>query len=140
MKGKILSFLGLLLFIVLCVTGWIQEIIKVFVWLFNLKLNTPDISIFGLILVKYGTWLITFTSIDIIFKTLGLSNGKTMKLAYFILSTMISFGLSWVVMNIEKNLSIIAIIIGCFICISILIGIIWLIIDRLDSLRMKGAK
>ena len=55
MKGKISAFVGLIVLIFLCTSGLIEPITKVFVWLITIDSNSPDISIFGQLVAKYGT-------------------------------------------------------------------------------------
>lgn len=112
MKGKISAFVGLIVLIFLCTSGLIEPITKVFVWLITIDSNSPDISIFGQLVAKYGTWIITYSLVGVLFKALGWVNSTAMKILYFILSTIISFLLSWLIMIFENYLLVIAIVIG----------------------------
>ena len=112
MKGKISAFIGLIVLIFLCTSGLIEPITKVFVWLITIDSNSQSISIFGQLVAKYGTWIITYSLVGVLFNAFGCFNSTAMKIVYFILSTIISFLLSWVMMILETYLLVIAIVIG----------------------------
>ena len=112
MKGKLASLIALVITIFIFTSGLIEPITKVIVWLVTLQFNSPDISIFGQLVAKYGTWLITYALVGTIFNALGWFNSSAMKLVYFVASTIISFLLSWVIMLLENYMWIIAIIVG----------------------------
>ena len=119
MKGKISAFAGLIVLIFLCTSGLIEPITKVFVWLITIDSNSPDISIFGQLVAKYGTWIITYSLVGVLFNALGWFNSTAMKILYFILSTIISFLLSWGIMILEKYLLVITIGIGILLIIGL---------------------
>ena len=130
MKGKINAFIGLIILIFLCTSGLIEPITKVFVWLITIDSNSPDISIFGKLVAKYGTWIITYSLVGILFRSLGWFNSTAMKIVYFILSTIISFLLSWLIMVLENYLWIIAIIIGVLLVVGLGVFITLLIYNK----------
>lgn len=130
MKGKISAFIGLIILIFLCTSGLIEPITKVFVWLITIDSNSPDISIFGQLVAKYGTWIITYSLVGILFRSLGWFNSTAMKIVYFILSTIISFLLSWLIMVLENYLWIIAIIIGVLLVVGLGVFITLLIYNK----------
>ena len=130
MKGKISAFIGLIILIFLCTSGLIEPITKVFVWLITIDSNSPDISIFGQLVAKYGTWIITYSLVGILFRLLGWFNSTAMKIVYFILSTIISFLLSWLIMVLENYLWIIAIIIGVLLVVGLGVFITLLIYNK----------
>lgn len=119
MRGKISAFIGLIVLIFLCTSGLIEPITKVFVWLITIDSNSPDISIFGQLVAKYGTWIITYSLVGVLFNALGWFNSTAMKIVYFILSTIISFLLSWGIMILENYLLVIAIVIGVLLIIGL---------------------
>ena len=119
MKGKISAVVGLIVLIFLCTSGLIEPITKVFVWLITIDSNSPDISIFGQLVAKYGSWIITYLLVGVLFNVLGWFNSTAMKIVYFILSTIISFLLSWVIMILENYLLVIAIVIGILLTIGL---------------------
>lgn len=130
MRRTISSIIALAILIFICTGGLIEPITKVFVWLITLNYNSPDISIFGQLVAKYGTWLITYALVGVLFNALGWFNSGAMKIVYFIISTIISFLLSWLIMVFEKYLLIIAIVIGVVMLIMIGIAVTLLIIGR----------
>lgn len=130
MKKNLASFIALILLIFLCTSGLIEPITKVFVWLITLQFNSPDISIFGQLVAKYGTWIITYIVVGYIFNNLGWFNSTAMKIVYFIISTIISFLLSWLIMVLENYLWIIAIVIGVVLLILIGVKVTILIIKK----------
>ena len=64
----------------------------------------------GEIFVKVATFAITYTVVGIIFNTIGWFDSDIMKIVYFIISTLISFALCYVVMIFETHLLLFAII------------------------------
>ena len=135
MKGKIISIFLLIAFIFVCTSGLIEAITTVAVWLITLNLNAPTISILGQLLVKYGTWVITFDLVRKLFKAFGWYDSDAMKIVYAVISAIISFALSWVIMVFEQYMWIIAIIVG-----SILIALIALTIALYVVNKRKEAK
>lgn len=122
MKKTLGLFIGLIVLIFICTSGLIEPITKVFVWLITLQFNSPDISLFGQLVAKYGTWIITYSVVGYIFNLLDWFNSTAMKIVYFIISTIISFLLSWLIMVLENYLWIIAIVVG--VVLLIVIGVI----------------
>lgn len=138
MRGKISALIGLIVLIFLCTCGLIEPITKVFVWLITIDSNSPDISIFGQLVAKYGTWIITYLLVGELFNVLGWFNSTTMKIVYFILSTIISFLLSWIIMILENYLLEIAIVIGILLIIGL--GILITIFIYNKNKRVEGSK
>ncbi|MBO4540777.1 MAG: hypothetical protein J5736_02250 [Bacilli bacterium] len=112
MKAKIASIVALFVVIFVFTSGLIEPITNVFVWLITLNFNSPDVSVFGQLVAKYGTWIITYALVGSIFGFLGWFNRDAMKIVYFIISTIVSFLLSWLIMALEKHLLVIAIVVG----------------------------
>lgn len=130
MKKTLAAICGLAILIFICTSGLIEPITKVFVWLITLQHNSPNISVFGQLVAKYGTWIITYSLVGILFSSLGWFNSGAMKIVYFIVSTIISFLLSWLIMIFEQYLWIIAIIIGCLLLVMIGTMIVMLAVNR----------
>ena len=130
MRGKISALIGLIVLIILCTCGLIEQITKVFFWLITIDSNSPDISIFGQLVTKYGTWIITYSLVGVLFNALGWFNSTVMKIVYFILSTIISFLLSWIIMILERYLLVIAIVIGILLIIVLSILITLFIFNK----------
>ena len=124
MKGRLLAILAFGLVIFVITSGLFDSITKVAVWLVTLDMNAPTISIVGQLIVKYGTWIITFLLVGSLFELLGCFNSKVMSIIYVILSTVISFLLSWLVMLIEQYLLFIVIAIVVLLTVSIVIIIL----------------
>lgn len=133
MRGKISALIGLIVLIFLYTSGLIDPITKVFVWLITIDSNSPSISIFVQLVAKFGTWIITYSLVGVLFNALGWFNSTAMKIAYFILSTIISFLLSWVIMILENYLLVIAIVIGILLIIGLDILITLFICNKKKS-------
>lgn len=82
------------------------------------------------------TWIVTFSSVGIIFKSLNWFNSDAMKLVYFVVSTLISFALSNVVMILEQYAVYIAI--GLGLIILILASIITILYVKSKKKDDKG--
>ena len=111
MKDRIIGFLISIAVIFIITSGLFTEIAKTAVWLVTLNFEAPEISIPGQLIVKYGTWIATFTLVHFIFDLFGWFNSKLMKIVYATLSIVISFSLSWLIMVLEKYQTIIMIIV-----------------------------
>ncbi len=130
MKGKLFALIGLIALIIVCTSGLIKPVTEVFIWLITLNYNTPNISIFGQLIAKYGTWIITFSLVGALFKKLEWFNSSAMKIVYFIISTIISFVLSWVIMFFEEYFLIIAIVVGVVLVVIIGAFITLVVLNR----------
>lgn len=136
MKNKIAGIIGLVVVIFLFTSGLFEWCTNVFVWLITLNYSSPTISVFGQLFVKYSTWIITFTTVGIIFKRLNWFDSDAMKLVYFVVSTLISFALSYVVMILEQYAVYIAI--GLGLIILILASIITILYVKSKKKDDKG--
>ena len=132
-RVKIASFVALAVLVFLCTSGLIDPITKVFVWLITLNFTSPDASVFGQLVAKYGTWIITYGLVGSIFGFLGWFNRDAMKIVYFIISTIISFLLSWLIMTLEKYLLVIAIVVGSLLVLAAIGLAAFLIIRKKKS-------
>lgn len=103
---------GLLIIIAVLSFGWYEHILRFFTWLVMLNYTPSSISLAGDIFVRLATFGISFAAVGAVFSGLGWFDRGTMKAAYFILSTLISFGLSWIVMVFETHIRTILIILG----------------------------
>ena len=136
MKNKIAGIIGLVAVIFLFTSGLFEWCTNVFVWLITLNYSSPTISVFGQLFVKYSTWIITFTTVGMIFKHLNWFDSDAMKLVYFVVSTLISFALSYVVMILEQYAVYIAI--GLGLIILILASIITILYVKSKEKDDKG--
>lgn len=132
------SILGLAVLIFICTSGLVEPVTKVFIWLITLQYNSPDISLFGQLVAKYGTWIITYSLVGMLFNALGWFNGGAMKIVYFIISTILSFLLSWIIMVFEKYLWIIAIVVGCLLLLMVGALITMFIVNRGKAQNVNG--
>ena len=129
------AIVGLVALVFICTSGLFEPITKVFVWFITLNFNAPTVSIMGQLVAKHGTWIVTYSLVGKLFKELGWFNSDAMKIIYFIISTIISFLLLWLIMILENYLWIIAIVIG-----SLLVCFIILIITLHFINKKKGTE
>ena len=121
MKAKIASIMAFFIVLFLFTSGIFQFCTEVFVWLITLNAKSSTISKAGELFVKYSTWLITYTIVGFIFKKLKWFDSDAMKIVYFVISTLISFALSYVIMIFEKYILWIALGILIMIVIAVVI-------------------
>ncbi len=138
MKKKILSIIAFFVVIFVFTSGLFETVTNVIVWLVTLNFSSPDISIFGQLVVKYGTWLITFSLVGIIFKVLGFFNSDAMKIVYFIISSIISFLFSWLFFVLEQYMLIISIILGSLLGLIIVSYLSILVLYHLKEKKKGG--
>lgn len=109
---KFLSWLsGIIILILLC-SGIFADIVKFFAWLFTLQYSQPETSIAGGIIVRILTFAVSYTLVGLLFNNLGWFDSNAMKIAYFVISTIISFVLAYIIWTIEKYILIIGIVLG----------------------------
>ena len=99
------AILGIL---ILCFLG---PIIKLTGWLLTLQMTQSPVSTAGDIFVTIATWAISFSLVGAVFNALRWFDSGVMKFAYFATSTLVSFGLCYVVMLVERHIVTIAIVI-----------------------------
>ena len=107
--GSIIS--GIVILLLLC-SGIFTDVLKFFAWRFTLQYSQPDTSIAGGIIVRILTFAVSYGLVGLIFNSLGWFNSKAMSITYFVISTLLGFALSYVVMIIEKYIVIIGIVLG----------------------------
>ena len=112
---KKLSGLVFLIFIWIAASnGWVEPIVNffsdIFIWLFTLSMTQSSVSIAGEIFVKVATFAISYSVVGAIFRAIGWFDSDIMKIAYFVISTIVSFVLCYIVMIFETHLLLIAII------------------------------
>jgi len=95
------------------------------IWLFTLNETQSSVSIIGEIFVKIATFGITYSLVGFIFNSLGFFNSGIMKFAYFVISTLLSFGLCYVVVLIEKHILTIAIVLLVLLITSLMGWFVW---------------
>lgn len=124
-----LSGLILLIFILIAASnGWIEPIINffsdIFIWLITLSMTQSSVSIAGEIFVKVATFAVSYATVGAIFRAIGWFDSNIMKIAYFVISTIVSFVLCYIVMIFETHLLLIAIIAGVLLITGIAVCIL----------------
>lgn len=122
MKSKIAGILALIIFVFFITSGLFEGIMNFFVWLVTLNATQSSISAAGEIFVKIASFVVSYTAVGILFNAIGWFNSDAMKLVYFIVSTLVSFALCYVVMLLETYLLYIAI--GLGVLLLLIIGFI----------------
>ena len=129
MKKAFGGIITLIIFVFLCTSGLFEAITNFFVWLVTLNMTQSSVSTVGEIFVKVATFAIAYTVVGIIFNAIGWFDSDVMKIVYFIVSTLVSFVLCYVVMLLETHLLIIAIVAG-----SIIVALVgWFIFQTIRS-------
>ena len=118
MKEKII---GVIVFIFLAASGWLERITSFFVWLVTLNATDTTISAISEAFVKIATFAISYFLVGLIFNCLKLFNSTLMRVAYFAISTLISFALCFLIMLIEQYITIIAVILFLVIVMTFII-------------------
>ena len=127
---KVLGFLlGLALIAFLC-SELFTNSVKFFLWLFTLQYSQPETTIVGGILVRILTFIVSFSTVGAVFGAFGWFNSKLMKVAYFIVSTIVGFATAYVVWQIEKHILIVGIILGVIALLAIAFIIVLAIVDK----------
>lgn len=134
MKKEIAGIISSIVLLLLLCSGAFANIIRFFAWLFTLQYSAPETSVAGGIVVRVLTFLASYGLVGLIFNALGWFNNKIMSIAYFIISTLLGFALSYVVWMTEQYILIIGIVLGAVVvCI-----IVFLIVNQI--LKNKKAK
>jgi hypothetical protein len=112
---QIKSALGAILLLILIATGvfgylleFAGDFIKFILWLFQLSLTDFGLSPFVEILVKAFTFILSYALVGLIFNLLGFFNSKIMSFAYFVVSTLVWFGISATIMFFQENIIVIS--------------------------------
>lgn len=108
------------------ITGFIniyEWIVNILIWLFTLNMTQSNVSMTGEIFVRIATFVVSYGAVGYIFNAIGLFDSKAMKFVYFVISTIVSFALCYVIMLIETYLLHIAIALGLLLVMGILISL-----------------
>ena len=124
MNAILSGLTDLVVLMITVISRLFEKAVTFLIWLVKLDLTKNSVSIFGEVVVKVATFAITYTVVGWIFKALGWFNSKAMKLAYAIISTMISFGLCFAVSLLEKHYIIGSIVGGV---VLVMFGVIYLL-------------
>lgn len=130
MKGRIAAIIVFLLFIFIFTSGLFEGIFNFLTWLVTLNMTQSNISMAGEIFVKIATWIISYTVVGMIFHALGWFDSDAMKFVYFVISTLVSFILCYIVMLLETYLLYIVIGLGFLLAIVIVLAIVLYIRHR----------
>ena len=122
-------FIGVAM-MVLLLSGGFAKLYQFFGWLFLLQYSQADISVGGQIFVRIATFLLAYSIVGLIFHFIGFFNGKVMSAGYFILSTLIGFGLNYIVMLIESHIKIVLMVMGALLGALIVFFIVLFIVKR----------
>ncbi|CCV65548.1 putative integral membrane protein [Paracholeplasma brassicae] len=109
------SIIGGIILLILIATGVFSvlldltsEFIKLTLWIFQLSLTDFGLSPSIEIIVKSLTFILSYALVGIIFSAIRLFNSDVMKYAYFVVSTMIGFALSALIMFLQEHIIIIS--------------------------------
>lgn len=116
--------------IFLLASGAFTKVAEFGSWLFILQYSGPETSIFGEIIVRVLTFVVTFGLVRIIFDAFGWFNSDAMHIAYWIISTVVSFILAYIVWTIEQYLLVIGIVLAVIAILIILFFLMRLIISK----------
>lgn len=130
MKGRIAAIIVFLLFIFIFTSGLFEGIFNFLTWLVTLNMTQSNISMAGEIFVKIAAWIISYTVVGMIFHALGWFDSDAMKFVYFVISTLVSFALCYIVMLLETYLLYIVIGLGVLLAIVIILAIVLYIRHR----------
>ena len=127
MKKALSGLITLVIIVFLFTSGLIEPLTKFFVWLVTLNMTQSSVSIAGEIFVKIAAFVISYATVGAIFNAIGWFNSSVMKVVYFIVSTLVSFALCWLVMIFETHLLLISIIAGALLIIALAVFIVLLV-------------
>lgn len=109
------SMIGGIIILILIATGVFSvlldltsEFIKLTLWIFQLSLTDFGLSPIVEIGIKSLTFVLSYALVGIIFNALGFFDSDIMKFVYFVVSTLIGFALSALIMFLQENIIIIS--------------------------------
>lgn len=139
MKKVLGILLGLVLIAFLC-SDLFANSVKFFSWLFILEYSQPETSIFGGIVVRILTFIVSFSTVGAIFGAFCLFNSKLMKVTYFIVSTIVGFITAYVVWQIEQHILIVGIVLGVIALLSVTFIVVLAIADKKNDKKENEQK
>lgn len=134
MKKQIQGIVLLILIIFLCTSGLLTKVSDFFVWLVTLHYSTSEVSAYGEIFVKIASFVISFGAVGMVFDLIGFHDKKLMSWSYYLISTLVSFALCYIVMLIETHLLAIAITLG----VLLLVCIAYIIVREILEKKKEG--
>ncbi len=132
MKKQISGAVSAIIFLLLLSSGIFVDFIKFMLWLFKLQYSAPETSLAAGIGVRVLTFLVSYSLVGFIFKSIGLFDSKLMSLVYFVISTLLGFLLAYIVWIIETYI----IVVGIILSIILLIIFLLLIKNRKGDVDM----
>lgn len=109
------SIIGGIILFILLLTGVFSflleltgEFMKLTLWLFQFSLTDFGLSPTIEVIIKSLTFIISYVLVGIIFNALGLFDSDVMKYVYFVISTLIGFALSAVIMFLQEHIILIS--------------------------------
>lgn len=137
--------LGGLILIILAATGLLgilfsilTHIMTFFVWLLTISMTEFGISPEAEIFVKIATFVISYGLVGAIFGLVGGFKGKgdVMSISYFVISTLIGFALSWLIMIIQQHIMIIFwVIVFLVICLGVSFAAYYYIVSKTNHTK-----
>lgn len=113
--SDIKSSIGGIILIILIATGVFSflleltgDFMKLVLWLFQLSLTDFGLSPFVEIGIKLLTFVLSYALVGILFNALGFFDSDIMKFVYFVVSTLIGFALSAVIMFLQEHIILIS--------------------------------
>jgi hypothetical protein len=109
------SIIGGIVLLILIATGVFSvlleltgEFMKITLWIFQLSLTDFGLSPVIEIIIKSLTFILSYVLVGVIFNSIGLFDSEVMKYVYFVISTLIGFVLSSVIMFFQEHIIIIS--------------------------------
>lgn len=130
---KIIGCLAGIGLIALMASGIFAKIVEFGTWLFMLNYLGPETPIFGEIIVRVLTFLVSYGLVGIFFDAIGLFNSKHMSAVYCIVSAVVGFIFAYIVWTIEQYLLVIGIVLG-------VIAVLIVVFFVLKAIIVKGKK
>lgn len=103
---------------------YFKQIVRFFTWLVMLDYTSPNVSFCAGLTIRILTAAITYSAVGLFFKFLNWFNTRTMRLVYFIISTILTFMLTWLFYILETYWWIFLIVFGTIIITGIVIFVI----------------
>lgn len=116
---QLISFGITLLILLLIISGALPNLMQFFAWLFTLQYSSPKISVLGGVFVRALTFLVSYGLVGIIFGVIKLFNSRLMRVAYFVISTLLGFVFAYIVWGIEQYYVVIIVVLSATLTISI---------------------
>lgn len=130
MKKMFAGIIMLVIFVFVFTSGLFEGLVNFLVWLVTLNMTQSKVSMAGEIFVKIATWVISYSAVGFVFGALRWYDKDAMKGLYFVISTLVSFALCYVVMLLETYLLVLVIITGVLLIAAIVVGILLLLKNR----------